>query len=106
LPDEALSSTYSSTERLGSSVDCSPVILGRLVRGCAEVRLYAVFSEVVAPASQLCYLAGKRFGAEQRVGEGEGMRGSLQTPAKVATWHTNICHVAYVLCSSTILQYS
>ena len=31
-----------------------------------------VFSEVVASASQLCYLVGKRSGAEQRVGEGEG----------------------------------
>jgi hypothetical protein len=33
-----------------------------------------VFSEVVASASQLCYLVGKRSGAEQRLGEGEGMR--------------------------------
>jgi hypothetical protein len=32
-----------------------------------------VFSEVVASASQLCYLVGKRSGAEQRLGEGEGM---------------------------------
>jgi len=33
-----------------------------------------VFSEVVALASQLCYLVRKRSGAE-RLGEGEGMRG-------------------------------
>ena len=28
----------------------------------------------------------------------------FQTPAKVATWHTNIRHLAYVLWSAPILQ--
>jgi hypothetical protein len=37
-----LSSTYSSTERLGSSVDCAPAVLGHLEQDFAEPRLYGV----------------------------------------------------------------
>jgi hypothetical protein len=55
--------------RPGFSLACEPLILGSVGRSGAEFRLYG-FSEVVVPASQVCYLVRKRCGGE-RVEKGE-----------------------------------
>ena len=57
----------SSKERPGSSVACAPAVLGPLERAVLNFACTG-FSEVVVPASQLCYLVCKRSGGE-RVGE-------------------------------------